>query len=108
MTETAPTIVLENKLPLEDLQAKIKLLSLTEDGEPLKEAMRDLKKALLDNPDACALLLAEDIGECFKAIKRLTAKEIAEEEASKPEKKAKKEKQTQEELMKDLNDDDFI
>lgn len=102
-----PVISLENTISVEDLQSKIKLLSLTEDGESLKEAMRDLKKALLENPAACSLLLAEDIGECFKAIKRLTAKEIADEE-TKTEKKAKKEKVSTEDLLKDLKDDDFL
>lgn len=43
------------------------------DGESLKNEMQELKKALLENPAACALLLDEDIGKAVAALRRMTA-----------------------------------
>lgn len=66
---------------IEMIKEKIAILSKTEDGEPLKGAMNSLKKALKANPDACNLLLPEEIGELTKAIYRINGKTIAESAA---------------------------
>lgn len=74
------------------LQAMIAQLSVTEDGEPLKHAMDDLKRALLENPAACVALLPEDIGKMVEHLNRMTGKHIAEEmaaQAAKAKKSAK-------------------
>jgi len=68
----------------------IKIRELTSiAGDNLKGEMDQLKKALLENPAAVALMLPEDIGMMVEALRRVTGEAIA--EASKPkEKKAKK------------------
>lgn len=81
-----------NNLSLTQLQELIGKLSQTEDGQPLENAMRDLKKALKENPAACSLMLEEDIGECVKHLKRMTNKGILDELSGKN--KVKKEKVT--------------
>lgn len=70
-------------LTTQQIQDKITQLSVTEDGVPLKNAMDDLKRALLANPAACAAMLPENIGEMVKHLIRLTGKEIEDTMAGK-------------------------
>lgn len=65
-----------NNLNIDQLREKIALLSTTEDGTPLDNAMRDLKIALKQNPAACSLMLDEDIGACVTALRRMTNRNI--------------------------------
>lgn len=80
-----------NNLNIEQIQNMIGLLSQTEDGEHLKNAMSKLKVALKQNPAACALLRPEDIGEMVKNLYRMTNKGILDELNPKA-KQGKKEK----------------
>lgn len=58
------------------------------DDENLKGAMDDLKRALMQNPAACALMLPEDVGSMVEALRRITGEAAITTKASK---KAKKE-----------------
>lgn len=51
-------------------------------GESLKGEMAALKKAILENPAASALLLDEDVGKLVRNLRRITGVALA--EASKP------------------------
>lgn len=92
--ELEQTIANETAVPelgllnIEQLQQKIALLSQTESGQPLNNAMADLKKALLANPAACSLLLPEDVGAMVAKLRQITDKEIL--EANMPKKKDSK------------------
>lgn len=77
-------------ITLEDIKHKIGLLSETPDGEPLKGAMNDLKIALKSNPEACNLLLPEDIGEMVKHLYKITNTVVIEAKAKAGAKAAKK------------------
>lgn len=73
-----------------DIKTKIDELSELSD-EPLQGAMKELKKALMQNPSAVSLMLDEDIGKMVIALRKMTG--VAMAEASKPkEKKAPKAK----------------
>lgn len=106
------------ELSTEQLQEKIRTLSTTSDGEDLKFAMRDLKRALLANPSACALLLPEDIGEAVQALKRMIGPSLEKEETKRTKKEAKATKAAETKILKPsdfsmedlkgLSDDDFI
>lgn len=80
-----------------DIKGRIEALAAL-DVDNLKDAMKDLKAALRDNPAACALMLPEEIGEMVSALRRLTQEDIV--EASKPakERKAKTKVLTAEEM----------
>lgn len=86
-------------------------LSKTEDGEPLGNAMKELKVALLQNPTACAMLLPEDIGEMVKFLMKVTGKDIASQMSSTAKKKAEGKKApidfTDENVLKQLENDLF-
>lgn len=77
------------ELTTQQIQDKIAQLSVTEEGESLKGAMDDLKKALKANPAACAALLPQDIGEMVKYLMLLTGKDIEETMANKGTRKKK-------------------
>ena len=47
-------------------------------GEDLSSAMSELKGALKQNPNACALMLPEDIGGIVAALQRITGKYLQE------------------------------
>lgn len=79
-------------LSTQQLQNMISQLSVTEEGEELKNAMDDLKKALRANPAACASLLPEDIGSMVKVLMQITGKEMEEDTADKRKGRTKKEK----------------
>ena len=82
---------------------RLKITELVDlDDEDLKDAMQDLKKALLDNPDAVALMLPVDIGEMVKALRRITGEAIL-SATKKPAKKASK-KFTAEEMQNILDE----
>jgi hypothetical protein len=65
-----------------DVIPRIKELE-TLSGEDLETAMLQLKGALLQNPDAVALMLPEDIGMMVVALRRMTGQSIAEATAEK-------------------------
>lgn len=82
MTAPAESVTI---ISIEEIRNMIAQLGQTEDGEPLKNAMSRLKKGIKDNPEACALLLPEDIGDMVKALYRMTDRdlEIATDKANK-------------------------
>lgn len=92
-----------------EISAKINLLT-DFNGESLKGEMASLKKALLENPAAAALLLPEDIGKAVAAIRRIVGIAVASANAPK-EKKATRSKQlSKTELMAamaSVSDEDF-
>lgn len=53
-----------------DIKAKLSLLSDMADTD-LKSAMTDLKKSLLQNPQACYLMLPQDIGQMVIALRAM-------------------------------------
>ena len=79
-------------------------------GDDLKNEMMNLKKALLENPQACMLLLPEEIGSLVSSLRKITGIAIATASAKTKkapgEKKASK-KMTAQELADALNDEDF-
>ncbi len=106
---TDNTVIIEDTLSTQQIQDMIKQLSVTEEGEDLRNAMQDLKKALKANPAACAALLPEDIGQLVHHLKKLTGKDV-EEAASKKKGTKKKDKidisnmtsEQQQEILDDL------
>lgn len=71
------------QIPIEDQQAyadiKAKVDSLTTlEGEGLENAMSDLKKALMKNPNAVNLMQDQDIGQMVIALRKITGEAIAE------------------------------
>lgn len=101
----------ETEVIASELQQKISLLA-TFDGASLKGEMQALKKALLENPAACSLLLDEDIGKAVEALRRMVGVAVASASAAKEKKpaKAKQKALTPEELKAQLDlisDDDF-
>lgn len=74
-----------------ELQTRIKMLSEF-DGEALSSAMSDLKRAIMENPDASLLLLPEDIGEIVSKLRQITGKALQTAAAKKEKTAAKKEK----------------
>ena len=93
-----------------EISQRIKTLEAMS-GDSLKDEMVDLKKALLENPQACMLLLPEEIGSLVSSLRKITGIAIATASA-KParktgEKKAAAKKLTAQELADALNDEDF-
>ena len=79
-------------------------------GDDLKNEMMNLKKALLENPQACMLLLPDEIGSMVSALRKITGIAIATASAKTKktgEKKAPAKKMTAEELAAALEDEDF-
>lgn len=60
-----------------DIHARIETL-IELSGEDLSGAMIELKGALKHNPNACALMLPEDIGGIVAALQRITGKYLEE------------------------------
>lgn len=72
-----------------DIKEKINLLN-TMSGDDLKNAMSNLKKALMANPAAVSLMEDSDIGQMVIALRKVTGETIAEASAEKkPGRKAK-------------------
>ena len=76
----------EVKQGYRDIKGRVLALSATEDDD-LALAMTELKKALLQNPNACLLMLDEDIGKMTLALRRLTQEALVEGTKAKAEKK---------------------
>lgn len=81
--EVGLSVAIESNLSAEQIKAMIAQLSVTEDGENLRSAMDDLKKALKANPAACATLLPEEIGAMVSVLKKITGRDIEEAAAGK-------------------------
>ena len=73
-----------------DIAARIKQLEDLS-GEDLASQMRQLKKALMENPEACKLMQPEDIGLMVANLRRITG-QAAVAAAAKPKKGAAKPK----------------
>ena len=79
-------------------------------GDDLKNEMMNLKKALLENPQACMLLLPDEIGAMVSSLRKITGIAIATASAKTKkagEKKASSKKMTAAELAAALEDEDF-
>lgn len=66
-----PEVSIEIQQAYADVKAKIDLLESLEDTV-LEPAMKDLKKALMQNPNAVQLMLDTDIGKMVTALRRIT------------------------------------
>lgn len=100
---------LEAIVSKEQIQSMIGQLSVTEEGESLRGAMQDLKKALLSNPEACSSLLPEEIGAMVAKLRKMTGRdvELAAERMKKSSKKSAPKidfsnKDIQQEILDDL------
>ncbi|MGE4259186.1 MAG: hypothetical protein AB7F19_07580 [Candidatus Babeliales bacterium] len=60
-----------------DISARIKALADLQE-ESLENAMKELKKSLSENPNACALMLDEDLGLMVTALRRMNNVQVAE------------------------------
>ena len=80
-------------------------------GDDLKNEMMNLKKALLENPQACMLLLPDEIGAMVSSLRKITGIAIATASAKTGKKKSesapKAKKMTAAELAAALEDEDF-
>ena len=79
-------------------------------GDDLKNEMMNLKKALLENPQACMLLLPDEIGAMVSSLRKITGIAIATASAKTKkagEKKPAAKKMTAAELALALEDEDF-
>lgn len=88
-----------------ELQARIKMLSEFE-GESLQNAMSDLKRAIMENPDASLLLLPEDIGEIVSKLRQITGKAL-QSAAAKKEKAATKKDKAPEKALKTMTQEEL-
>lgn len=75
----------EVKQGYRDIKGRVLSLGGTGDDD-LAGAMTELKKALLSNPNACLLMLDEDIGKMTIALRRLTQEALVEGKAAKAKK----------------------
>lgn len=71
----APTQI-ERTCSIEEIRHMIAQLSVTEEGEPLAGAMKDLKKAILENGGAAAQLLPQEVGEMVSYLYKVTGKDL--------------------------------
>ena len=93
-----------------EISRRIALLNEMSESN-LREEMRELKQALLENPAACSLLLDTDVNKMVSSLYKLTKQDI--QTASEP--KARKPREAKEkpkvlsaaELAAALEDDDF-
>lgn len=83
----------EVKQGYRDIKGRVLALGATDDDD-LATAMTELKKALLQNPNACLLMLDEDIGKMTLALRRLTQEALVEGTKAKAEKKPGAKKKT--------------
>ena len=72
-----------------DIKSRVHALADYDDSA-LEEPMSQLKKALLANPNACLLMLDEDIGKMTIALRRLVQESLVEVTKEKKEAKSKK------------------
>lgn len=74
----------ENELQQAASEIQQKIALLTDfSGDSLKLEMQSLKKALLQNPAACSLLLEEDIGLAVASLRRMVGIAVASASAKK-------------------------
>lgn len=93
-------------LVLQTIRDKIaQLITVKGDPEALRFGIKDLQRALLKNPAACALMLPEDIGEAVKLIRYYTGREAIDEQARKA--TSKKSPKMSVEQISEINIDDF-
>lgn len=83
----------ETKQAYVDLKERIDNLVNLADTD-LKNAMTELKKALMQNTNAVALMLPSDIGQMVIALRKMTGVELAKAEEKKTGKKASKKEAT--------------
>lgn len=76
----------ESKQAYSDLKQRIDSLISLQDTD-LKNAMTELKKALMQNTNAVALMLPSDIGQMVIALRKMTGVELAKAEEKKTGKK---------------------
>lgn len=93
-------------------EIKTRIRSLADlSGIDLKNEMGELKTAIKENPQACLLLLPEDIGEMVVQLRRIVGTALAVASSKTREKKPKEagvgKKMTAAELAAALDDDDF-
>lgn len=74
-----------------DIKAKLDLLEDMSEVN-LKDAMSDLKKSLLKNPQACYLILPQEVGQMVIALRRMKNEDVVTAEKVKKEPGAKKAK----------------
>lgn len=72
-----------------DIKAKLDLLEDMSEVN-LKDAMTDLKKALLKNPQACYLILPQEVGQMVIALRRMKNEDVVTAEKVKKEPGAKR------------------
>lgn len=79
------------ELALKDIKDKIEeITTIKGDKDLLKNGIKTLQKALLENPSAVNLMLPEDIGAMVSLIRQYTGKEVIEDQAKKSVSRAKK------------------
>ena len=83
----------ETRKSYKDIRNLVSSLRDTED-ESLADAMSDLKKSLIQNPQACMLMLDEEIGSMTIALRRLTQEAMVASIKEPKEKKVAKDKVT--------------
>ena len=90
-----------------DITLKIRALEALS-GDDLKSEMSALKRAIMENPQACALLLPEDIGVMVSSLRKIVGTAIVAASTKKTAaKKPAQKKMTAAELAAALDDEDF-
>lgn len=94
------------EITLEQIKEKIHLIT-TYAGEKdgLKLAMDNLKIALHANPEACSLLLPEEIGACVTAIRKIKGVEVTAASGKEVMKRSKKIDLTNVDILKSAMED---
>ena len=96
-----------NEQVCSDITLKIRNLESLS-GDELKSEMSALKVAIMENPQACALLLPEDIGIMVSSLRKIVGTAIVAASTKKTSaKKPSTKKMTAAELAAALDDEDF-
>lgn len=74
--EAVETATPETRQAYADLKVRLDSL-VSASGENLKNDMQELKRALMQNPNAVALMLPSDIGQMVIALRKMTGVELA-------------------------------
>lgn len=104
---TGPTdgeLLIDGDIPEEAIRIKqrIAMLGSIEEGA-LKSEMDELKRILKATPQACQYLLPEELGECVRALRRMTDNRVAQDLGRARPKKAAKEPVVPKLTAEDLN-----
>ncbi len=83
LASSLPVPPTEAEEKCDELSRRIRALCTFEDIGSLKDEMKELQKALLENPAACSLLLEEDIGLAVQALQRTLSAAVIEANAPK-------------------------